>query len=57
MDDVNAMKSGVIGCISISPAALNTTFFNIMQGRSQDFSKGGAEIMEAKAMKRKNCLS
>jgi len=26
------------------------------QGRSQDFSKGGAEIMEAKAMKRKNCL-
>jgi len=41
MDDVNAMKSGVIGCISISPAALNTTFFNIMQGRSQDFSKGG----------------
>jgi len=26
------------------------------QGRSQDFSKGGAEVMEAKAMKRKNCL-
>jgi len=26
------------------------------QGRSQDFSKGGTEIMEAKAMKRKNCL-
>jgi len=26
------------------------------QGRSQDFSKGGAEIMEAKALKRKNCL-
>jgi len=26
------------------------------QGRSQDFPKGGAEIMEAKAMKRKNCL-
>jgi len=28
----------------------------LRQGRSQDFSKGGAEIMEAKAMKRKNCL-
>ena len=27
-----------------------------LQGRSQDFSKGVAEIMEAKAMKRKNCL-
>jgi len=26
------------------------------QGRSQDFLGGGAEIMEAKAMKRKNCL-
>jgi len=26
------------------------------QGRSQDFSKGGAEVMEAKALKRKNCL-
>jgi len=26
------------------------------QGRSQDFSKGGAEAMEAKALKRKNCL-
>jgi len=26
------------------------------QGRSQDFSNGGAEVMEAKAMKRKNCL-
>ena len=25
-------------------------------GRSQDFSKGGAEVMEAKALKRKNCL-
>jgi len=28
-----------------------------MQGRSQDFFKwGGAEVMEAKALKRKNCL-
>jgi len=27
-----------------------------IQGRSQDFSKGGAEVMEAKALKRKNCL-
>jgi len=26
------------------------------QGRSQDFSKGGAEVMEAKALKRKSCL-
>jgi len=26
------------------------------QGRSQDFSKGGAEVMEAKALKKKNCL-
>jgi len=26
------------------------------QGRSQDFSKGGAEVMEAKALKSKNCL-
>jgi len=26
------------------------------QRRSQDFSKGGAEVMEAKAVKRKNCL-
>jgi len=26
------------------------------QVRSQDFSKGGAEIMEAKVMKRKNGL-
>jgi len=26
------------------------------QGRSQDFSKGGAEVVEAKALKRKNCL-
>jgi len=28
----------------------------VLQGRSQDFSKGGAEVMEAKALKRKNCL-
>jgi len=28
----------------------------IAQGRSQDFSKGGAEAMEEKALKRKNCL-
>jgi len=28
----------------------------VIQGRSQDFSKGGAEVMEAKALKRKNCL-
>jgi len=28
----------------------------LYQGRSQDFSKGVAEIMEAKAMKRKNYL-
>ena len=27
-----------------------------LQGRSQDFSKGGAEVMEAKALKKKNCL-
>jgi len=27
-----------------------------LQGRSQDFSKGGAEVMEAKALKSKNCL-
>jgi len=27
-----------------------------VQGRSQDFSKGGAEVMEAKALKKKNCL-
>jgi len=26
------------------------------QGRSQDFSKEGAEVMEAKALKKKNCL-
>ena len=26
------------------------------QGRSQDFSKGGAEVMEAKALKTKSCL-
>jgi len=26
------------------------------QGRRQDFSKGGAEVMEAKALKKKNCL-
>jgi len=30
--------------------------FRSFQGRSQDFSKGGAEVMEAKALKRKNCL-
>jgi len=29
---------------------------NTEQGRSQDFSKGGAEAMEAKALKKKNCL-
>jgi len=29
---------------------------DVYQGRSQDFSKGGAEVMEAKALKRKNCL-
>jgi len=28
----------------------------VQQGRSQDFSKGGAEVMEAKALKKKNCL-
>jgi len=28
----------------------------IMQARSQVFSKGGAEVMEAKALTRKNCL-
>ena len=27
-----------------------------VQGFSQDFSKGGAEIMKAEAMKKKNCL-
>jgi len=27
-----------------------------VQGRSQDFSKRGPEVMEAKAMKRKICL-
>jgi len=26
------------------------------QARSQFFSKGGAEVMEAKALTRKNCL-
>jgi len=31
-------------------------FIALWQGRSQDFSKGGAEVMEAKALKRKNCL-
>jgi len=29
---------------------------SVTQGRSQDFSKGGAEVMEAKALKKKNCL-
>ena len=28
----------------------------LSQGRSQDFFKGGAEVMEAKALKKKNCL-
>ena len=27
-----------------------------IQGRSQDFSKGGAEVMEVKALKRKTYL-
>ena len=27
-----------------------------LQGRSQDFSKGRAEVMEAKALKRKSCF-
>jgi len=31
-------------------------YYAQQQGRSQDFSKGGAEAMEAKALKRKNCL-
>ena len=37
---------------------LDAFWFFIMQeqGRSQDFSKGGAEVMEAKALKKKNCL-
>jgi len=34
----------------------NLMLTRLSQGRSQDFSKGGAEVMEAKALKRKNCL-
>ena len=33
-----------------------STLSTLNQGRSQDFSKGGAEVMEAKALKKKNCL-
>ena len=32
------------------------TLLRDQQGRIQDFSKGVAEVMEAKALKRKNCL-
>ena len=28
----------------------------LREGRSQDFPKGGAEVMESKALKRKNCM-
>jgi len=35
---------------------LAQNFWHSSQGRSQDFSKGGAEVMEAKALKKKNCL-
>jgi len=40
-------------CFSIGSSS---PLITCTQGRSQDFSKEGAEIMEAKAMKRKNCL-
>jgi len=32
------------------------SYHSYTQGRSQDFSKGGAEVMEANALKKKNCL-
>jgi len=35
---------------------LGAMFVTYNQGRSQDFSKGGAEVMEAKALQKKNCL-
>jgi len=41
--------------ITYSLKMLKITYAN-NQGRSQDFSRGGADVMEAKALKRKNCL-
>jgi len=43
-------------CLPTLQEVHKVLYNTIEQGCSQDFSKGGAEVMEAKALKRKNCL-
>ena len=49
-------KASVVVEVSILGLPITWEIQGYAQGRSQDFSKGGAEVMEAKALKRKNCL-
>jgi len=53
------MRSNIVEHINWVLSELSVVvhkMLNRTQGRSQDFSKGGAEVMEAKALKRKSCL-
>jgi len=53
LDIEGNMVGGLFHCATLTGCRWCLTTF-VQAGRSQDFSKGGSEVMEAKALKTKN---